>query len=115
GEPLPSLYQFQPLLTRNAVQYLRPDVCLCGRLTGAKKIAAIAEAHDAWIVPHNPLSPVTTAACPRAAAGLAHQVDGFLASPEAPGLGLELVEDIERPFPMRPRPIRMRPHLDGSV
>jgi len=57
GERFTSLYQFQTLLTRDAVQYLRPDVCLCGGITGAKKIAALAEAHDAWIVPHNPLSP----------------------------------------------------------
>ena len=68
GERFTSLYQFQTLLTRNAVQYLRPDVCLCGGITGAKKIAAIAEAHDAWVVPHNPLSPVSTAACLQIAA-----------------------------------------------
>ncbi len=145
GERFTSLYQFQTLLTRNAVQYLRPDVCLCGGITGAKKIAAIAEAHDAWIVPHNPLSPVSTAACLQIAAcipnfaiqeypsrtpeldggtdllgagiaiGLSEQVDGFIAIPEAPGIGLDLVEDIERRFPPKPRPIRMRPHVDGSV
>ena len=145
GERFTSLYQFQTLLTRNAVQYLRPDVCLCGGITAAKKIAAIAEAHDAWIVPHNPLSPVSTAACLQIAAcipnfaiqeypsrtpeidggsallgsdiatGLSEQVDGFLAIPQGPGIGLELVDDIERRFPMKPRPIRMRPHTDGSV
>ena len=47
GERFISLYQFQTLLSRHAVQYLRPDVCLCGGITGAKKIAALAEAHDA--------------------------------------------------------------------
>ena len=31
GERFTSLYQFQTLLTRNAVQYLRPDVCLVRR------------------------------------------------------------------------------------
>ena len=50
------------------MQYLRPDVCLCGGITGAKKIAALAEALDAWVVPHNPLSPVSTAACLQIAA-----------------------------------------------
>ena len=30
-------------------------------------------------------------------------------------IGVELVEDVERRFPYRPRPIRMRPHVDGSV
>ena len=145
GERFTSLYQFQTLLTRHAVQYLRPDVCLCGGITGAKKIAALAEAHDAWVVPHNPLSPVSTAACLQVSAcipnfaiqeyptrtpeldggtaplgdalvtGLAEQESGFIAIPTAPGIGVELVSDAERRFPMRPRPVRMRPHADGSV
>ena len=145
GERFTSLYQFQTLLTRNAVQYLRPDVCLCGGITGAKKIAAIAEAHDAWIVPHNPLSPVSTAACLQIAAcipnfaiqeypsltpdlhgetellghglatGLTEQQGGFIAIPDGPGIGVELVEGVEKRFPYRPRPIAMRPHVDGSM
>ena len=145
GERFTSMYQFQTLLTRHAVEYLRPDVCLCGGITGAKKIAAIAEAHDAQIVPHNPLSPVSTAACLQIAAcipnfsiqeypsrtpeidggadllgndlvtGLSDQEGGFIAIPGAPGIGVELVPDVERRFPPRPRPIRMRPHQDGSV
>jgi galactonate dehydratase len=145
GERFTSVYQFQTLLTRNAVQYLRPDVCICGGITGAKKIAAIAEAHDAWVVPHNPLSPVSTAACLQIAAcipnfaiqeypsrtpelegstellgnglatGLSEQQDGFIAIPDTPGIGVELVADVEKRFPYRPRPIRMRPHVDGSV
>ncbi|HET6195488.1 MAG TPA: galactonate dehydratase [Acetobacteraceae bacterium] len=145
GERFHSIYQFQTLLTRNAVQYLRPDVCLVGGITGAKKVAAIAEAHDAWVVPHNPLSPVSTAACLQIAAcipnfaiqeypsrtpeldggkellgndlahGLEEQVNGFIAIPNGPGIGVELVEDVEKRFPYRPRPIKMRPHVDGSV
>ena len=39
------------------------SVCICGGISGTRKIAAIAEAHNALIVPHNPLSPVSTAAC----------------------------------------------------
>ena len=56
------------LLKRGAVQYVRPDVCMVGGLTHAKKIAALAEAHNAMVVPHNPLSPVSTAACLQLAA-----------------------------------------------
>ena len=88
GERFTSLYQFQTLLTRNAVQYLRPDVCLCGGITGTKKIAAMAEAHDAWIVPHNPLSPVSTAACLQIAAcipNFAIQEDTPSRTPELDG------------------------------
>src|SRR5580698_2782171 len=145
GERFISIYQFQTLLTRHAVEYLRPDVCLCGGITGSKKIAAIAEAHDAQIVPHNPLSPVSLAACLQVSAcipnfaiqeypsrtpdldgsadllgagvatGLADPIDGFMAVPDGPGIGLELVADVEKKFPPKPRPIRMRAHLDGSV
>ena len=63
GERFFSIYQFQTLLNRRAVSYLRPDVCLCGGITGTKKVAAMAEANDCWIVPHNPLSIISTAAC----------------------------------------------------
>uniref|UniRef100_UPI00301B3212 enolase C-terminal domain-like protein n=1 Tax=Oceanobacillus massiliensis TaxID=1465765 RepID=UPI00301B3212 len=45
------------------MSYTRTSVCLCGGISGTKKIAAIAEAHGVPIVPHNPLSPVSTAAC----------------------------------------------------
>ena len=58
GERFASLFDFQALLSRDGVSYLRPSVCLCGGLTGARKIAALGEAHDVQIVPHNPLSPV---------------------------------------------------------
>ena len=51
------------LFSRNAMAYARTSVCACGGITGAKKIAAIAEAHGISIVPHNPLSPVSSAAC----------------------------------------------------
>jgi galactonate dehydratase len=145
GERFTSLYQFQTLLNRRAVAYLRPDVCLCGGITGTKKIAAMAEANDCWIVPHNPLSLVSTAACLQISAcipnfaiqeyptqtpeiegsgeilgdgivtGLAAPVAGFVAIPNGPGIGVELVEDAETRFPAKPRPIRMRAHLDGAV
>ena len=49
------------------------------------------------------------------ATGLSEQVGGFIAIPDAPGIGVELVPDVERKFPYRPRPISMRPHVDGSM
>src|SRR5919108_4874046 len=68
GERLHTLDEFQMLLTRGAVQYVRPDVCLAGGISGTKKIAALAEAHHVGVVPHNPLGPVSTAACLQLAA-----------------------------------------------
>ncbi len=58
GERYTSIFDFQNLLTREGVSYVRPSICLCGGITGARKIAALAEAHDVQVVPHNPLSPV---------------------------------------------------------
>ncbi|WP_175639313.1 mandelate racemase/muconate lactonizing enzyme family protein [Metabacillus schmidteae] len=63
GERIHTIQEFEMLLSRNAMSYARASVCLCGGITGAKKIAAIAEAHGVQVVPHNPLSPVSTAAC----------------------------------------------------
>jgi len=63
GERIHTIQEFNMLLSRNAMAYARTSVCLCGGITGSKKIAAIAEAHGVQIVPHNPLSPVSTAAC----------------------------------------------------
>jgi galactonate dehydratase len=68
GERMTSLWEFQMLISRNAVQMVRPDVCIVGGISGAKKIAALAEASHIGVVPHNPLSAVSTAACLQIAA-----------------------------------------------
>ncbi|GAB7547444.1 mandelate racemase/muconate lactonizing enzyme family protein [Cupriavidus sp. CuC1] len=63
GERFTSIYEFQALLSRNSVEYARVDPCVCGGITGARKVAAMAEAHHVQVVPHNPLSPIGLAAC----------------------------------------------------
>jgi len=139
GERFFTMQQFATLLERGAVQYIRPDVCLCGGLTNSKKIAALAEAHYAQVVPHNPLSPVSTAACVQLAAcipnfalqeyprgeheppkseivrGALRQENGFLLIPDAPGIGVELVDDAPERHPYRPRGLSTRLHADGSI
>jgi galactonate dehydratase len=139
GERLHTIYEFEMLLRRGAVQYVRPDVCMAGGLTHCKKIAALAEAHHAGVVPHNPLSPVSTAACIQLAACIPNFAlqeyprgegeppkseivrsplkleDGFLVIPDTPGIGVELAEDAAERHPYRPRGVRTRLHVDGSV
>ena len=139
GERLHTIHEFEMLLKREAVQYVRPDVCMVGGLTHAKKIAAIAEAHYVNVVPHNPLSPVSTAACIQLAACIPNFAlqeyprgedrppkseivmsavrceDGFLIVPDAPGLGIELAEDAQEKHPYRPRQRNTGLHVDGSV
>lgn len=68
GERFTSLWEFQMLLARGGAQLVRPDVCIVGGITGARKVAALAEALHIGVVPHNPLSPVSTAACLQIAA-----------------------------------------------
>ena len=136
GERLHTIWEFEELLSRDAVQFVRPDVCLCGGLTHSKKIAALAEARHVGVVPHNPLSPVSTAACIQLAACIpnfalqeypnleagskivksALQVeDGFIIIPDTPGLGVELAEDAQEQIPYAPRAVETRLNTDGSV
>lgn len=70
GERILGTQEFTMLFARNAMAYARVSVCACGGITAARKIAAIAEAHGIGIVPHNPLSPVSSAACLQVAASV---------------------------------------------
>jgi galactonate dehydratase len=139
GERLHTIWEFQALLARGAVQFVRPDVCLAGGLTHSKKIAALAEAHHVQVVPHNPLSPVSTAACLQLAACIPNfalqeypqgeleppkseiitspiQIEnGFLIIPDGPGIGVELAPDAAERYPYKRRDIVTRLHIDGSV
>lgn len=140
GERYSTLWEFEMALSRNAVQYVRPDVCLVGGISGAKKVAALAEARHVGVVPHNPLSPVSTAACLQIAGCIpnfalqeypigeekppksdmvngaaVHDGKGFLIISDAPGIGIELKPGAVEKCPPRPREVRTRLHLDGSV
>jgi L-alanine-DL-glutamate epimerase-like enolase superfamily enzyme len=99
-----------------------PDICWCGGISEAKKIATMAEAHYLPVAPHNCGGPVLHAASLHLAANLTNlyilesvrrhyldeyrgivthtpaPVDGEFALPPGPGLGVELcAEVIERP------------------
>lgn len=140
GERLTTVHEFEMLLGRDAVDFVRPDVCQVGGLTHAKKIAAVAEAHYAQVVPHNPLSPVSTAACLQLAACIPNfaiqeypftqaagepgrdlvtegftRDGGFLEIPDAPGIGVSLDEAAIDAHPYEPREVVTRRHVDGSV
>ena len=63
GERFSTIYEFQALMARGGVEYARCDLCLCGGITGGRKVAAMAEGFQVNMIPHNPLSPVGLAAC----------------------------------------------------
>ena len=52
GERFINIQEFETILQKRAARYLRPDVCALGGLTPSKKVAAMAEANYAKIVPH---------------------------------------------------------------
>jgi galactonate dehydratase len=70
GERFFTIYEFEAILARSACEFARVDVCICGGITGAKKVAAMAEARHVQVVPHNPLSPIGLAACLQVAAAI---------------------------------------------
>jgi galactonate dehydratase len=122
GERLYSRWDFKPFLASGAVDIIQPDLSHAGGLTECRKIAAMAESYDVAVAPHCPLGPLALGACLQLAAcspnvviqevslGIHYNdaghdlltfctdrsvltpVDGHLAIPEGPGLGVEIDE-----------------------
>lgn len=138
GERLHSIYEFRELLQLRAAHYIRPDLCLAGGLTHCKKIAAVAESFNVGVIPHNPLSPVSTAACVQLDACIPNFVlqeytgedrppkslmvkkplklqKGYLLVPDGPGIGVEINEDFFAKHKWEARPIDTPLREDGSV
>jgi galactonate dehydratase len=139
GERFITPSEFNLLLTTTNVRYIRPDMCLVGGFTAGKKIAAEAEVHGVYVIPHNPLGPISTAACLHLDASIPNfevqeypmmnnvcrldnemktpfEVEkGYIKIPEGPGLGIELIDDIEKVFPFKGSHGRINLHEDGSI
>lgn len=143
GERLHTIHEFEHLLARNAVHYVRPNLGHTGGITQAKKIAGIAEAHHAGVVPHNPLGPVLSAASLQLVASIPNFpvlefpyrprfeetkgenlitssfdiTDGFVHVPTTPGIGVELDHDALDAYAdqYESRMLDTRRHVDGSV
>lgn len=118
GETLATRAQFLDLLRLDALDYVMPDVAWCGGLTEARKIAALADAHQRPLCPHDCTGPVTFAAsthlslsCPNAAfqesvrayvtgwyrdlvTALPRVEAGHVHPMAGPGLGLELRPEV---------------------
>ena len=139
GERCINIQEMELIMTKKAARYVRPDVCALGGITPAKKVAAMAEANYVGIVPHNPLGPVSTAACLQLDASIPNftiqefpsfylqggeaamlkeplEVEhGYIKVPNRPGIGIELIDDISEKFPPRQRGINAQINYDGSV
>ena len=137
GERFTTIFEYQHLLEANAAAYVRPALCLCGGLSGCKKVAAMAEAHHVKVIPHNPLSPISTAACVQLDACIPNFAlqeytgeseppksellknplelkDGYITVPDGPGLGVEINEEALK-MPEDPKVLDTPIGFDGSV
>ena len=115
GEHYATKWGFRQMIEEELLDYARIDLCIVGGLTEARKIAGWCETHYIKIVPHNPLGPVSAAACLHldlatdnfavqegGRIGAAFLEDlfpvqvpfaaGHLLPPERPGLGIEFDE-----------------------
>jgi galactonate dehydratase len=118
GERLVSIYDVRPFLERRALAVLQCDVANCGGITGARKIAAMAEAYGVPYAPHNPNGPIATLAAAQVMASIPNAYiletvgsaadaeafaeivdhpprieDGMLALEDRAGIGARLLED----------------------
>jgi len=138
GERLFTIWGFRELLEKGIVDVVQPDIVHAGGISQVKKIAAMAEAHYVAVAPHNPLSPVATAACLHVDAAIPNFLiqevvyglsarnamvnepiervsDGYIELPRKPGLGVELNHDIIRQYGYRHPEFEEVYRPDGSV
>lgn len=138
GEQLGTKWQFRPLIEEELIDYARIDMCIAAGFTESRKIAGWCETHLIDLAVHNPIGPVSTAAClhlnlatpnmlvqelpRRPGESLADVItsshrweDGWLIASDEPGLGLNVDwEGLSRyPFEQVSLPIFYRE--DGAL
>jgi len=112
GERIFTKWGFREILEKRAASILQPDLCHAGGIHEVHIIAGMAEAYYAAIAPHNPLGPISLAACIQLDATIPNFLaqehvslgegylktpfvvkEGFIDLPTGPGLGIELDEE----------------------
>lgn len=125
GERLHTRAAFRDLFVSGAADVVQADITHCGGLLETKKIAAMAEAYNLVMAPHNVGASVSTAAALHFAActpnlkiqeyfndfaephvrdcasGLPPVTDGFFPLPSGPGLGIVFHEEVVEAHPYR--------------
>jgi len=117
GEQWATKWSFREVIEEELINYARIDLCIVGGITEALKITHWAETHYIDIVPHNPLGPVSAAACvalcmastnvgvqemPRRPGSYATDLfpkqieweDGYAWCPDEPGMGVDFNEEL---------------------
>jgi galactonate dehydratase len=122
GERVFTKWGFRDIIEQEAAAIVQPDLCHCGGIWEGRKIAAHAETRFIALAPHNPLGPISTAAClqldaatpnflvqEHATQGLGDDghlrepfvlgADGTLPVGQKPGLGIEVDEEYVKAHP----------------
>jgi galactonate dehydratase len=138
GERLVTRFAFRELLELGACAVVQPDLCHCGGLWEARKIAAMAETSYVSVAPHNPLGPIATAAAihfgfatpnfliqeairadvpwrDEVVTNPVRVVDGHVGPPTEPGLGIAVDEAAAARYPFRQEVLMQPWHRDGAV
>ncbi len=137
GEQWATKWPFRAVIENEWIQYARIDVCIVGGITEAMKVARWCEAHYIKLALHNPLGPVSTAAClqidlasdnvgvqecPRVPGGYMQDLfpvyvpfeKGYLLPPGGYGLGIEFDESAAKKYPYKPGQAPELRRLDGA-
>jgi galactonate dehydratase len=137
GEQFATKFEFRQVIEEELTDYARIDLCIVGGITEAKKIAGWCEAHYIQLALHNPLGPVSSAAClhlnlaspnvgvmeqPRRPGTVLTDVvpvqmtweDGYLLPPTAPGLGVVFDEEAAKRHPFQMQELPHYRRRDGS-
>ena len=122
GERLTTKAEFAQVLRSGAAEILQPALGRAGGIWEMKKVAAMAEVFSAQMAPHLYAGPIEWAANIHLAASIPNILmcesietpfhdqlikgsirveDGYIPAPEAPGLGIDVDEDLARANPYR--------------
>lgn len=120
GERMTTKAEFAPVLRSGAATILQPALGRAGGIWEMKKVAAIAEVYNAQMAPHLYAGPIEWAANIQLAASIPNILmcecietpfhdqlikgtirveDGYITPSEAPGLGIDVDEDLARAHP----------------
>ena len=142
GERLYTRFGFKDLIEKQGVSIIQPDCCHAGGIFELRKIAAMAETYYMGFAPHNPLGPISLAACLQVDACTPNFViqefpcmdngwdrgklyldkafeivNGYIDVPKGPGLGISINEEALKEMAYDGEwqsPLFSNPH-DGSL